>query len=259
MPRLPERPSFQQYQDAFTAHIRDPKANPRPAGTPMRRMKVYNELLFNNLESFLLACFPVLRQVLGVRRWRRLVRAFFAEHRCHTPIFRQIPDEFVHYLQQTYQDRQGDPPFLRELAHYEWIELALSVDEREPDLTAFDPDGDLLNKCPALNPVMEQLAYSFPVHRIGPRFKPLAPDTLPTLIAVFRAADGKMGFMLLNPASFRLLEILDQEKCTGRQALEQVTVELHHPDPAQVIAGGMEMLISLQREGLILGTWRQKN
>lgn len=253
MPRAPEPPAFQQYQLAFAAHIRDPQANPRPAGVPARRMKVYNDLLFNNLESFLLACFPVLRRVLGARRWQRLVRAFFAEHRCHTPIFRQIPDEFVRYLQQTYQGRQGDPPFLGELAHYEWIELVLSVAEREPDLAAIDPDGDLLNGCPALNPVLERLAYSFPVHRIGPRFRPIAPDPQPTLITVFRAVDGSVRFVLLNPASFRLLEILAQTKLTGKQALEQIAAELRHSNPAHVIAGGMEMLSALQQEGVILG------
>ena len=47
-------PAFQQYQYAFTAHIRDPRRNPRPAGVPARRMRVYNQLLYNNLESFLL-------------------------------------------------------------------------------------------------------------------------------------------------------------------------------------------------------------
>ena len=80
---VPELPAFQRYQLAFTAHIRDPKAQPRPKQVEARRMKVYTELLFNNVEGALLACFPVLRQVLGVRKWNRLAREFFAVHRCH--------------------------------------------------------------------------------------------------------------------------------------------------------------------------------
>jgi len=94
-----ELPAFQQYQFDFSAHIRNPKENPRPQGVEARRMKIYNELLYNNLEGFLLACFPVLQRILGSRKWAKLVREFFAEHRCHTPFFRQIPDEFVQYLQ----------------------------------------------------------------------------------------------------------------------------------------------------------------
>ena len=71
MPKKPDMaaeaglPAFQRYQLAFTGHIRNPQLNKRPRGVEARRMKVYNELVFNNLESFLLACFPVLRKVLG--------------------------------------------------------------------------------------------------------------------------------------------------------------------------------------------------
>ena len=70
-------PLFQQYQFAFAGHIRNPRQNKRPQGVPAQRMKVYNDLLYNNLESFLLACFPVLRTVLGKRKWAKLVRDFF--------------------------------------------------------------------------------------------------------------------------------------------------------------------------------------
>ena len=56
---------------------------------------------------------------------------FIAEHRCLTPYYRQIPDEFVQYLQQE-RKRADDWPFLAELAHFEWIELQLSIAEAEP-------------------------------------------------------------------------------------------------------------------------------
>ncbi|MFN3717220.1 MAG: putative DNA-binding domain-containing protein, partial [Thiobacillus sp.] len=68
------RPDFQRYQLAFTAHIRDPQANPRPPGVEARRMNIYKDLLYNNVEGFLLACFPVLRRTLGARKWTRMVR-----------------------------------------------------------------------------------------------------------------------------------------------------------------------------------------
>ena len=170
--RLP----FQDYQYAFAAHIRDPRANPRPAGVPPRRMRVYNELLFNNLEGFLLACFPVSRAVLGARRWRKLVRAFFAGHRCRTPFFRQIPEEFVEWLRGARAGHPEDPPFLPDLAHYEWVELALDVSPLEPDCADIDRAGDLLAGRPALNPVAMLLTYPYAVHRIGSRFRPAAPD-----------------------------------------------------------------------------------
>jgi uncharacterized protein len=250
--RLP----FQDYQYAFAAHIRDPRANPRPAGVPPRRMRIYNELLFNNLEGFLLACFPVSREVLGARRWRRLVRAFFAGHRCRTPFFRQIPEEFVEWLRGVRAGHPEDPPFLPDLAHYEWVELALHVSPLEPDWTTIDRTGDLLGLRPALNPVAMLLTYPYAVHRIGSRYRPTAPDPQPTHLLVFRNLQDRIRFLELNAVSARLIAMLHQASLTGTGALEAIVRELGHPNPAAVMHGGREILDSLRREEAVLGTWR---
>jgi hypothetical protein len=252
----PKVSPFQAFQFEFTRHIRDPKTHPRPAGVPARRMRVYNELLYNNLEGFLLACFPVLRQILGKRKWTAMVRDFFAVHRCHTPFFRQIPDEFIQYLQTERGVRETDPPFLLELAHYEWIELVLSVSTKEAPAD-IDPDGDLLTGVPALNPVHALLQYAYPVHRIGPRHKPTTPPAEPTLLLVFRDFGYKTRFIHLNPVSARLVALLEAASLTGLQALEQIAEELKHPAPAAVIAGGLEILQNLRRQGAVLGAARR--
>ena len=43
-------PMFQQTQYAFAAHLRDPDANPAPPDIEDRRMKIYRELVYNNIE-----------------------------------------------------------------------------------------------------------------------------------------------------------------------------------------------------------------
>lgn len=250
------RPAFQRYQSAFTAHIRDPRANPRPPGAPARRMKVYNELLYNNLESFLLACFPVTRRLLGKRGWARLVRRFFAEHRCRTPLFRQIPEEFVQWLSGARAPGPDDPPYLAHLAHYEWVELAVDVSPAEVPLKQIRADGDLLAGRPALNPVSMQLTYPYAVHRIGPRFRPEAPDAHPTHILVFRNLGDSVQFIVLNAVTARLLAMLREERLTGGEALQRIAAELRHPDPHVVLTGGREILADLHARQAILGVWR---
>jgi hypothetical protein len=229
MPAKPDLPLFQQYQFAFASHIRNPQLNRRPHGVEARRMKVYNELLYNNLEGFLLACFPVLRKVLGKRKWTRLVRDFFTLHRCQSPFFRQIPDEFIYYLKNERGDRAEDPGFLQDLAHYEWVELTLSVSSKEIDFALVDPQGDLMSARPALNPLLSLQSYAYPVHRIGPRFKPATGGEEETHFAI-----------LLN----------------GEDAMLQIAAELLHPDPDVVLAGGREILQSLCEAQVILGSWR---
>ena len=95
-----DTPYFQRYQQAFTAYIRDPLQQPRPAGVAAKRMNVYKEIVFNNLFESVSACFPVAQKVLGKRAWLALVRRFFRDHSANSPIFRQIPEEFVIYLKK---------------------------------------------------------------------------------------------------------------------------------------------------------------
>lgn len=252
----PSSLGFQDFQFAFTRHIRDPKAHPRPAGVSVQRMQVYNELLYNNLESFLLTCFPVLRQLLGKRKWAKLVRDFIVEHRCHTPFFRQIPDEFVQYVQSERGFRENDPPFLLELVHYEWIELVLSVSNKESALALIDPEGDLAQGDVALNPILAMLQYQYPVQRIGPKFKPQSPPPQPTYLLVFRDTSFSVEFIEMNPVSARLVDLLQNNKLSGEKALQQIAEELQHPEPQVVLQGGLDILRELRAAGAILGTWR---
>ena len=242
-------PEFQRYQLAFTAHIRDPKATPRPAGVEARRMKIYNELLYNNVEGFLLACFPVLRQVLGTRKWARLVRAFFSAHRSRTPYFRQIPDEFIQFLQNEWAAPEGYPPWTLALAHYEWVELVLSVSNRAVDRD-IDDAGDLLDGLPVLNPVLANLHYDWPVHRIGPRHTVRPADTC---LLVYRDATDQVQFSEINAFTARLLTLLEPGSLSGRAALEKITAESRHPDPALILRAGGALLADLRMLGVILG------
>ena len=251
MNKRAELPAFQRYQLQFASHIRNPTKRKQPYGVVSKRMRVYTEIVFNNLYASVSACFPVVRQVLGIRAWRRLVRNFFVQHRCHSPLFRQIPEEFLHYLDGLDEIALAAlPPFLKQLAHYEWIELALAVaDVAAPQV---DPEGDLLAEQPVLAPALALLNYDYPVQRISRRFKPTTPE--PVNLLVFRNAEDEVRFVELNAVTARLLAILLGESLSGREALEQVAAELAHPDPQTVVQFGLNILADLRTQGVILGT-----
>lgn len=248
--------SFRQFQREFTAHIRDPRVHPRPEGVPARRMKVYNELLYNNLESFLLGCFPVCRHLLGKRRWGKLVRDFFRDHVSHTPYFRQIPEEFLKYLQDEWQRPEDTPAFLPELAHYEWVELELDTSNADADLPPHTAAGDLLAGRPLLNPVLRVLAYRWPVHRLSPRYQPVDPPEVPTFVLAFRDAELNVRFSAINSASARLLNLLQEEPgSTGADVLARLAAEMGM-DSAALSQHGADMLQDMHRQGAILGVLR---
>lgn len=252
---MPEPRAFQKLQLEFTQHIRRPDQSPAPEGIEDRRMAIYRELFYNNVEGLLTSSFPVLRKLLPKEHWHRLVREYFATHEAHTPLFLEIPQEFLRYLQEEHQTHPDDPPFLLELAHYEWVELAINVLEDDTDHSGIDPAGDLLTGVPVVAVAAWTLAYSYPVHRIGPDYQPDAPDEQPTFIVVWRDEDDSVQFMLLNPVTARLLELLDRdEQRSGEDVLRQIAGELGQDDPTPIIANGAEALAQLRSRNIILGT-----
>jgi len=241
-------------QTRFAGHIRDPRAVAAPEGVEDRRMAVYRDLFFNNIRSFLSSNFPVLRSLYTDTGWSTLCREFYGSYRCHTPLFPELPREFLKYLQDHRQDRKDDPPFLLELAHYEWVELALSLDETETSDMRFDPDGDLLQGIPLMSPLVWPLSYRYPVHRITADFRPLSPPPETTHLMVWRRHDYSVKFMLLNETSMLLVQKLKENSTLpGLEILQMVAGMIRHPNPAVVLEAGTALLGELREKQVILG------
>lgn len=240
------------FQRAFAAHLRNPQANPPPAAVDAERAGVYVELLYNNVEDFLSSCFPVIRNILDDDQWHRLVRQFYAGHACQSPYFRDIPAEFVQWFTKRFASTPlGEPfPFLLELAHYEWLEIPLTLADDEIDRKLIDPDGDLLDGQLVMNPVMHLQAYQYPVHRISPDFLPQEPEA--TYLILLRDEQGKIQFVVLNAVTARLVELL-QETPNARAALSQLAGEMQHPAPEQLLEYGLQLLQQFKNQQVLLG------
>ena len=254
-PLVDTRPDFIQTQYAFAAHIRDPDNQPVPDGIEDRRMAIYRELFYNNVEGFLSSSFPVLRSLYTDEQWHGMVRDYFHHHLAHSPLFLEIPREFLTWLHDEREPQAEDLPFLYELAHYEWAELALTIAEENADLQTVDPAEDLLEGVPVLSPLVWHMTYAWPVHRIGPDFIPTVSEQTATSLVVYRDRDDEVGFMEINPVTKRLLELLEANaSATGRELLVQIATEMSHPEPEVVINGGLDIMQNLHRKGIITGT-----
>ena len=238
-----------EQMDALARHVRDPGAHPGPPGIEPRRLKIYSDLVYNNLEGLLAGNFPVIRKTLGDDAWPALVRSFLARHRSHTPLFTEIGREFIGFLES---EAGTDPerPWLAELAHYEWAELGLQLSEAV--LPAHDADGDPLDGVPVLSPLAWPLAYRWPVQRIGPDFQPVEPPTQPTLVLLRREADGRIHFSMLSPLLFRLLELVGaNESRTSLELLRQLATEAGQSDFDAFLQEAKPMLARLRLEHVV--------
>jgi hypothetical protein len=236
-----------EQQRAFAAHLRDPDRAPAPADIEPRRMAIYRELFFNNLVDLLGGAFPVARRILGTDRWRRLVRDFYAGHHAHTPYFLELPREFADWLRAREARAGEEPAFLDELAHYEWVELALSISEEVPPPVSA-PCLSPLELALAVSPLAWPLAYRWPVHRLSPDFQPAQPPPAPTFLVVYRDAQDAVQFLEIGAETARLLDALERTPgLTGREAIAQPPADA---DPAAAQAAE-SALFDLLRRGVL--------
>ncbi len=254
MPDL-QQALFQQKQFEFCAHLRDPNHVALPAQQEARRVKIYSDLLFNNLLGFVSTGFPVLKSFYSESEWKARVRQFFVEYRCHSPYFREIQAQFIDFLQNHYQPDAIDPPFLLELAHYEWVELLLDTTEAEVEPQGFDANGDLLRQIPVVSPLVYLLAYQWPVHKLdAENYYPAEPPEENTYLIVFRDRQDQVQFVEANPVTAKLLEMLQENKqSSGQQLLELLAEEIKHPQPGLVIENGLQTLNEFHQMGVLLG------
>jgi hypothetical protein len=170
-------------------------------------------------------------------------------------LFLEIPREFLGWLKNERTVQADDLPFLYELAHYEWVELALSISEETLNQAGVDPEGDFLTGIPVLSPLAWHVSYRYPVHRIGPDFLPDEPGEAATNIVVYRNREDEVGFMEINLVTKRLLELVSANNTeNGEQLLKRIAVEMSHPQPGVVVNGGIEILKGLAQKDIILGT-----
>ena len=249
----PDHPAFMQKQYEFARYIRNPDRNPKPADIESRRMNIYHELFFNNVENFMATTFPVIKSILSEQHWESMIRDYFEKHNAKTPFFNEMPREFLIYLESEREPIDEDPIFLSELAHYEWAELAVSITDVEP--IQCNPDGDLLDGHPLLSPTAWVVHYHYPVHMISNSFQPEKPDETITSIILYRQQDDQVGFIEINPVTARMLQLLEENNTvSGRNIMLQIAHEINHPEPQTVIAGGLETLSSLKEKNIISGT-----
>jgi len=248
--------AFKDKQYAFAAHIRDPENVAAPEGIESRRMAIYRKLFFNNLYNLLGTFFPVLRKIHSDDQWRRFVRGFMQHHQAQTPYFLQLPEEFLAYLQNEFASSDDDFPFLLELAHYEYAELALAVSEEETDLSGVDPNGDLLANVPVKSALSWSYAYHYAVHRISPDTLPEEPETHPVYLALYRGSDGNVGFLELNAITAALLDAVEfnEDNLTGEQLLRKLAEKINYPDADALVAHGADALLEMRQLEILSGT-----
>lgn len=244
--------SFKDTQYAFIQHIKNPKANPQISGIDDRRLKIYRELFYNNILGFLSSGFPVLESLYTEDKWHNLVRKFFIEHASRSPYFIDISKEFVEYLSNEYQLEPDDPLFIKELAHYEWLELDVSV--RKSSQLVGDWDEKSVIKQIRVSDLASLVSYQYPVHQISSEYQPEEVGEVIYLV-IYRDDKDEVNFSLLNAVSaFLLNTILEHETINLDHLSELMGQAMPQLTAQQVNESLLEVVKQLLRQQILLLT-----
>ncbi len=229
---------FQKVQRSFSAQVRDPNRVSESNGIEERRMAIYQNLFFNNVDGFISGGFPVLKELLSQDHWTELVRDFFIHFKCETPYFLEISEEFLKYLQESELDFL--PVFSYQLAHWEWMELHADIFEVSKEQKTLT-DLNALQQPVTLIESAWCIAYDYPVHKISKENQPT--EETPTYLMIYRNPQDEVGFNELNPLSAMLFECLqnNQNKTPNEILMDIARGQFIAKDSAQeetVIQGG---------------------
>ena len=236
---------FVALQQQWTNWLRHPQTSPQPQ-IEQRRLTIYRELFFNNVSSFVNSAFPLLQQQLSTEVWQQLLDDFFANHHCQSPYFYDISSEFYQYL-TSQSHLLADYPWLLELAHFEWAEIAADI--AEGDWPSYE-QGDLLSGVPVLNPFVWPLVYQWSVHQCS---SSILEQKL-SCILLYRDQEYHVETLEVSPLTLNLIEYLKNNihQQTTQQIIEQMAME-QGLSWTLIKDNIVELLIILNRHDVLLG------
>ena len=248
--------SFQTIQKTFVDAIKDPQTFCDTDADHIRRMKIYQSLFFNNIDNFVSTGFPVLKSIVvkqyGEKGWESIVRQFFIEHECRSPYFAEISKEFVEYLSTEPIFDITLPDFAAELAHYEWLELDVSIRKNE-DNVEFYQEGENFTAI-RVSPYASLAAYRFEVHLIGEDYIPEQTAQEQQFYVVYRDRDFDVQFAHVNPVTAILVNTLEQnEQGMDVEQLAESLCQQLPQIPSNVLINGMnQTLTDMLQKGILL-------
>lgn len=238
-------------QKAFVAAIKQPENFVAKDSEEERRIAIYQSLFFNNVDGFVSSAFPVLKSLYSEKNWQMLIRSFFSSHHCRSPYFAEISKEFVEFLDSEYNLSEDEPAFIKELAHYEWLELDVSIRKTGQQATPFESESLPSTVC--MSDLASVVSYTYPVHQIQADFQPEAPLSDRVYFVVYRDSNDDVQFVQINAmTAFLLSQIESYESRTIDELLEASIEVMPGMDPDLVAQGMSQTLMQLLQSGVLL-------
>lgn len=256
--------ALKKFQLEFGDYLRSQRQSEQD-NIPNRVGKIYQDLIFNNVSGFLNQCFPICKSILG-EHWRTLCLYFFQRYPTHSPYFSEIPMQFVEFLSQCVDDdfdqsewataltiQHADiithiPPYLPELAHYEWLELYVETLPNQAEPLILNAEKSYF-----LNPTIQNHYYGYPVHHI--RSDHGDEIALQDTFLVVLRQDEQVKFVEVNVLTHLLLDFLQNNPVVYQNQIDLLKAfaeSIEYADFDGLVAFKDDLFAMLENESIFV-------
>lgn len=212
-------PSFEKLQKDFIRRLRTPESV-ATSDVGAERADIYRQLLLEKYRALVAKSFPLACNLVPPVIWSQLVVDFIRDVDVRTPYFYQLSQVFLDYVTHARQEVVEDYPFLVELMHFEWAEMALSISEAElPSVkVAAWQTAPLM-----VSPLAWLLLYCYPVHEFRKAGHALAARAAPVCLIMWRDRQDQLAWREVTARCWALVEYLQENPgLTGQQLVAGV-------------------------------------
>lgn len=165
-------------------------------------------MVFHVAEEAINAAYPLTKNLLAEREWTVVVKDFYRSGAMESPQLWRMPEALIAFVDKNYAQLQRKYPFLLELMHFEWAEIAVYM---MPDNKVEMPlNGDVENDHIVINPEMELLHFHFPVY-LKPAGTISINDRSNFFVSLHRHPEsGKVLFTNLSPLTAQMIALLHE-------------------------------------------------
>jgi uncharacterized protein len=239
-----------EIQRAFFASCKSRSVAPL-LGDIKESVALYGKLCFRNIEAALTYAYPIAHSLLTAEQWKTFLQDFVEHHECATPIFRKMPKELLIFAEKERYDQKLDIPYLLDLLYFEWMEIEVQ-NMPDAEIFPFAQEGDLLKDLLYVNPEHILHSFSYPVFVQHPLPETVKKGIYP-LLCFRRFEDKRVYFTRISPFYHELVQLLCEERISGKEALLCLAEKFHLKDSAKVLQRGKEFFASLMAQGAIYG------
>lgn len=245
---------FQKSQQALADYLRYDDGQELPDA---QGWDIYRQLVTENFRALIEKTFPVAWNLLPASRWQDFIVHFLKSVRPKTPYFHELGKVFLDFIERRSDLWAEDYPFLLELMHFEWIELALAIAPEEIP-AAYGADLSMLDAVIEVSPLAWPLVYQYPVHRMADSGLVTTISEIPLCLIGYRKRNDNVSFMEVSTVMYAVIELLQSQKnMTAREAFEIIAQGFAPAELHRLSEQGAALLQHFLEEDIIVGLKRR--